>query len=209
MKRATLFAAAALAVMGGTALAQGEDDPMAQLRACSLMEGADRLECLGRLSRAITSAIPSTTKEDRWVISLTRSPVDYSPIATATISSREDDGASAIQLSIRCRGGRTEIVVAGPAISGRGDDYAISYRVNGGQPVQIAAAPAFGAGVAFKTDAVALIQSLPGEGELAVHLSPRVGAPQDVVFSLVALERVRAQIAASCKWPHAIAKPNN
>jgi hypothetical protein len=210
MKRAALFASAALAVMGGVALAQGEDDPMAQLRACSLMQGAARLECLDKLSRAVTSAIPPAAKEDRWIISQTKSPVDYSPIATATISSREDAGGVAMQLSIRCRGGRTEIVVAGPAVSGRDNDYAISYRINGGQPVQIAAtAPAFGAGVAFKADAAALIQSLPGQGELAVDLSPRVGASQDASFSLVGLERVRAKIAASCKWPHAIAKPNN
>ena len=43
MKRAALFALAALAVMGGIAPAQGEDDPVPQLRACSLMEGAARL----------------------------------------------------------------------------------------------------------------------------------------------------------------------
>jgi hypothetical protein len=197
-------------MMGGIALAQGEDDPMAQLRACSLMEGAARLECLDRLSRAVTSAIPPAAKEDRWIVSQTRSPVDFSPIATATISSREDAGGAAMQFSIRCRGGRTEIVVAGPTVSGRGDDYAISYRVNGGQPVQIAAAAlALGTGVGFKTDAVALIQSLPGEGELVVHLSPRVGAPQDASFSLAGLERVRAKIAASCKWPQALANPNN
>jgi hypothetical protein len=115
-----------------------------------------------------------------------------------------------MQLSIRCRGGRTEIAIAGPAISGRSDDYAISYRVNAGQPVQIAAAvPQFGAGVAFRADAVALIQTLPDEGELAVHLSSRVGAPQDASFPLLGLERVRAKIAAPCKWPHAAAKPSN
>jgi hypothetical protein len=210
MKRTVLFVSAALAVIGRIALAQGEDDPMAQLHACSLMEGTDRLECLDRLSRAVTSAIPPAAKEDRWIISQTKSPVDYSPIATATISSREDAGGVAMLFSIRCRGGRTELVVGGPTVSGHGDDYAISYRINGGQPVQIAAtAPVFGAGVAFKVDAVAMIQSLPGEGELAVQLSPRVGASQDASFSLVGLQRVRAKIAASCKWPHAIAKPNN
>jgi hypothetical protein len=204
MKRATLFASAAIAVMGGIALAQGEDDPMARLRACSLMERTDRLECLDRL------AAPPAPKEDRWIISQTMSPLDYSPIATATISSREVAGGSAMQLSIRCRGERTEITVVGAAVAGRGDDYAISLRVNDGQPVQIAAsAPAFGTGVAFKVDAVALILSLPGEGELAVHLSPRVGASQDASFSLVGLETVRTKIAASCKWPQAIAKPNN
>jgi hypothetical protein len=208
MKRAALSASAALAVMGRVALAQGEDDPMARLRACSQMEGAVRLDCLDRLLRDITSAIPPAAKEDRWIISQTESPVDYSPIATATISSREDAGGVPMQLSIRCRGGRTEIVVAGAAVSSRAD--AISYQINGGQPVQIAAtAPAFGSGVAFKVDAVALVQSLPGEGEIAVHLSPRVGAPQNAFFSLVGLDKVRAKIAASCKWPHAIATPNN
>jgi len=81
---------------------------------------------------------------------------------------------------------------------------------NGGQPVQIAAGvPAVGAGVVFKGDAVPLIQSLPSEGELAVHLSPRVGTAQDGIFSLAGLETVRAKIATACKWPHAIAKPNN
>jgi hypothetical protein len=210
MKRATLFASATIAVMGGIAQTQGGDDPMARLRDCSLMEQADRLECLDRLSRAVTPWAPPGPKEDRWIVSQTMSPLDYSPIATATLSSRDVAGGSAMQLSMRCRGGRTEITIAGAAVSGPGDDYAISFRVNGGQPVQIAAsAPAFGAGVAFKVDAVALIQSLPGEGELAVHLSPRVGASQDASFSLVGLETVRTKIAASCKWPQAIAKPNN
>jgi hypothetical protein len=210
MKRAALPFSAGLAVVGGIALAQGADDPLAQLRTCSLMERADRLECLDKLSRAIPPPARTAPKKDRWLISQTTSPVDYTPIATATTSSREVPGGSAMQLSIRCRSGRTELAVAGPAISGHGEDYIISYRVNSDQPVQIAAVvPAFGAGVALKGDAVALIQSLPSEGELAVHLSPRVGAAQDGIFSLVGLETVCAKIAAACKWPHAIAKPNN
>ena len=183
---------------------------MMQLRACSLMKLADRMECLDKLSRALEPAIPLAPREDRWIISQTSSPLDYSPIATATISSREVEGGGAMQFSIRCRGGRTEIVVSGPALIGRGDDYAISYRVGGGQPVQIAAAtPAFGGGIALKADAGALIQSLPGDGEFVLHLSPHVGRPQDAIFSLAGLERVRAKIAAPCGWPHIIAKPNN
>lgn len=208
MRRATLFAAAAL--MGRLALAQGGEDPMGQLRACSLMERADRLECLDKLSRDINPAGPGAPNEDRWIISQTRSPVDYLPIATATISSREDASGSTMQLSIRCRGGRTEMALAGPAISGHGYDYVISYRVNGGQPIHIAAtAPAFGGGAAFNADVVDLIRSLPGDGEFAVHLSGHVGSPQDAIFSLSGLETVRARIASPCKWPHVMAKPNN
>jgi hypothetical protein len=113
-----------------------------------------------------------------------------------------------MQLSIRCRGGRTELAVAGPTISGRGEGYVVSYRVNGSQPLQIAwGVPSFGAGVAFKGDAVSLLHSLPSEGELAVHLSPRVGTAQDGIFPLAGLEAVRAKLAAACKWPHAVANP--
>jgi hypothetical protein len=210
MKRTDLPLPAALAVASGIALAQGADDPMAQLRACSLMERTDRLECLDKLSRATAPSARPVPKAEGWIISQTTSPVDYAPIATATMASREVASESAMQLSIRCRGGRTELALAGPAVSGRGEDYVISYRVNGGQPVQVAAAVAtFGAGVAFKGDAVALLQSLPSKGELAVQLSPRVGTAQDRIFSLVGLETVRAKIAAACKWPHAVATPNN
>jgi hypothetical protein len=210
MKRTGLPLPAALAVVSGIALAQGADDPMAQLRACSLMERTDRLECLDKLSRAVAPSARPAPKREGWIISQTTSPVDYAPIATATIASREAASESAMQLSIRCRGGRTELALAGPAISGRGEDYVISYRVKGGQPVQVAAAvPAFGSGVAFKGDAVGLLQSFPSEGELAVQLSPRVGTAQDGIFSLVGLETVRAKIAAACKWPHAVATPNN
>ena len=92
---------------------------------------------------------------DGWVVSETTSPIDYSPIATATTASRKVGSGLAMQLSIRCRGGRTELAVTGPAITGRGDNYFISYRVNGGQSVQLAGATAaFGDGVALKADVV-------------------------------------------------------
>jgi hypothetical protein len=210
MKRAAIPFAVALAVTSGIALAQGTEDPMAQLRACSLMERAERLECLDKVSRSIAPERRQAPKTDNWIVSETTSPVDYSLIATATTFSRDGPSESAMKLSIRCRGGRTELVVAGPGISGRSDDYAISYRINDGQPLQIAAAvPAFGASVAFAGDVVRLLQSLPDGGSLSIHLAPRAGPAQAGKFSLAGLETVRAKMAAACKWPHAIAKPND
>ncbi len=145
-----------------------------------------------------------------WVVSQTTSPIDYSPIATATTLSRNAAGTSALRLSIRCRGGRTELAVLGGAITGGGDNYYISYRVNGGQSVQLpGVAPAFGDGVAFKGDAAAFLQSLPTEGELAVQVMPLRGGAQLGIFSLNGLETLRAKIGATCKWPHVLANPNN
>ena len=201
MKRATILFTATLAIVQGSGLARAADDPKAPLRICSPMERTDQLECLDK--RAIVPPARPAPRADGWIISQTSSPVDYTPIATATIASREDVSGSRMQLSIRCRSGHAELAVAGPVVSGRGEDYVVSYRINGAQPVQIAAGVAvFSDGVAFRGDAVGLIRSLPGEGELAVHLSPRIGTAQDGIFPLAGLEAVRAKIAVACKWPH-------
>ena len=147
---------------------------------------------------------------DNWIVSETTSPVDYTPIVTATAVSTGGSDGSSMHLSIHCRGGRTELVVAGPAVSRSGVDYVISYRVNDGQPVQLAAgSPSFGTGAAFTGDIVRLLQSLPENGHIAVRISARGGAAQDGRFSLGGLKTVREKLAAACKWPSAVARPHN
>ncbi|WP_076863964.1 hypothetical protein [Bradyrhizobium mercantei] len=198
---------AVAAVMNGVALAQGTEDPMAQLRACSQLGRDARLECLDKLSHAAAPARREASRADNWTISETTSPVDYSPIATATTS---DSADASMKLSIRCRGGRTELSFAGAAISGWSDGYAISYRINDGQPVQVAAtASALGSGVAVAGDVVRLVQSLPDKAVLAVHLSRGAGAAHDATFSLAGVDAMRARMATICKWPLAVARPGN
>jgi len=76
---------------------------------------AARLE----LTASTPTAPPDRSAQggDNWIISETTSPVDYTPIVTATTSSRGGSNGSSMRLSIYCRGGRTELVVAGPAVS--------------------------------------------------------------------------------------------
>jgi len=191
------------------ALAQDTTDPMAHLRACSLMERGQRLECLENLSRNIAPARQAPATEN-WIVSETTSPVDYTPIVTATAFARGNSNGSSMQLSIRCRTGRTELVVTGPAFPRSREDYAISYRINDDQPVQLAAAPpSSGTGVAFTGDVVRLLQSLPEEGEVTIRLVSRAGAAQEGHFLLGGLKSVRDRLAAVCKWPHTVAKPRN
>jgi len=208
MRGATIPVVAGIALTSGIAWTQGAEDPAAQLHDCTPMERAERLECPDKASRPIAPAHQAASKADNWIVSQTTSPVDYSPVATATTSSHDGAAESAMKLSIRCRRGRTELVVAGSGISGRGD-YAIFYRINDGQQVQIAAAPpAFGAGIAFGGDVVRLLQSLPDAGSLSVHLAPRTGTAVDGTFSLGGWESVRAKMIAACKWSHPAEKPN-
>jgi hypothetical protein len=205
MKRVAILLIA-LGGTGGIALAQ---DPMTQLRSCLQKEHAERLGCLNKLTRTIAPQ-HRLASEDDWIVSQTTSPIDYSPIATATTSSRSGTGESVMQLSIRCRGGRTELALAGPGIARGGGDDAISYRINDNPAVQVASAvPAFGPGVAFAGDIVRLVLSLPDSGDLIVLLSPRGGAAHDATFSLAGLDAARAKMAAACKWPRAIAAPNH
>jgi hypothetical protein len=208
MRRVAIRFVAGITLASGIALAQGaEDHPTAQLHDCSPTERADGLECPEKAQR--TTAPRQANKGNDWTISVTTSPVDYSPVATATTSSRDGAGESGMKLSMRCRGGRNELVVAGPGVPGRGDDYAISYRVNDSQGLQIAAAvPTSGTGVAFGGDVVRLLQSLPDGGSLNIHLTSRTGTALDAVFSLGGLEAVRAKMTTVCRWPHPAAKPN-
>ena len=210
MNTAAIPLAVAFVVMRTIAFAQGGGDPVAQLRACSLLEREARLECLEKLSRTVAPPAHSAPGGDNWIVSETTSPVDYTPIVTATTLSRGGSNDSGMQLSIQCRGGRTELVVAGPAVSRTSGEYAISYRVNEGQPVQLAAAsPLSGTGAAFTGDIVRLLQSLPEDGEIAVRLATRTGAAQEGHFLLGGLKVVREKVALACKWPQAVARPRN
>ena len=200
--------AVAFGVASAAAFAQ-TSDPVVQLRACSVMERAERLKCLDDLSRNIDQAT-GPPQADNWIVSETTSPVDYAPIVTATALSSGASDASVKQLTIYCRGGRTELVISGPAVAGGGADYTISYRVNDGQPMQLPASlPSLGIGAAFTGDIVRLLQSLPEDGHIAVRISPRGGAAKDGRFSLGGLKTAREKLAAACRWPHAVAGPHN
>ncbi|WP_271589962.1 hypothetical protein [Bradyrhizobium sp. CCBAU 53415] len=180
---------------------------METLRACSAMEGQARLECLQDLSRKIPPP-GRRVSDDGWLISETTSPVDYSPIVTATTSSVGGSDGASMQLAIHCRKGRTEVVVAGPAVSRSASEYAVSFQLNAEQPMQLTAvSPSSGSGVAFGGDVVQLLRSLPDDGHIVVRLSIRTGVVQEGQFPLGGFKNVREKVGAACKWPHAVARP--
>src|SRR5258705_4857761 len=89
MKTVAIPLFVAFEVGSAVAFAQGTSDPVADLRACSVMEREARLECLEKLSRSIAPpARPAAPVGDNLVVSETTSPVDYTPIVTATTPSR-------------------------------------------------------------------------------------------------------------------------
>jgi hypothetical protein len=212
MKIATICLALAFALASASALAQGSGDPIEKPRSCSLLADAERLKCLEILSRDITPSPPARAAAspapgavpaaNNWILSVTTSPVDYTPVAIAIASSSVGPDGSAMQLSIQCRGGRTDLVIGGPALTRRAEDYVVSYSVNDGQPVVVATGtPASGTGVAVRGDVVRLLASLPDRGEVAFRVTARQGAALEGRYALAGLKVVLDRLAVPCKWP--------
>lgn len=215
MKIVTIYMALVLGLTSAGALAQVAGAAMEKLRVCSVLADTERLDCLDKLSREISppsrpaSATPTppgaaAAAADNWIVSETTSPVDYTPVAIATaLSTAGPDGAK-LQLSIQCRGGRTDLVIAAPAITRRTEDYVVSYGVDGGQPVALAAgAPASGTGLAIKGDIVRLLALLPDRGEVAFRVTAREGVAVEGRYAIAGLKTVRDRLAVPCKWPAA------
>lgn len=208
MRIATICVAFSFAAASVGALAQGASDPMDKLRACSTLAPAERLECLDKLSREIAPSTTASTAPtgappaDNWIVSETTSPIDYTPVAVATASS------ATLQLSIQCRGGRTDLVIAGPALTRRGEDYVVSYGVNDSPPVVVAAGtPASGTGVAIRGDVVRLLASLPDRGDIAFRIAARQGPALEGRYALAGLKTVLDRLAVPCRWPAAAGAP--
>ena len=212
MKTATICVAFAFGLASAGALAQSAGEAMEKLRACSLLAHGERLECLEKLSRDIgppppprpaASLAPGVAPAaDNWIVSETTSPLDYTPVAIATASSSGGTDGATLQLSIQCRGGRTDLVIGGPALTRRVEDHVVSYAVNDGQPVVVAVGtPAFGTGVAIKGDVVRLLAALPDRGEVAFRVTNRQGAALEGRYDLGGLKSLLNRLAVPCKWP--------
>lgn len=135
-----------------------------------------------------------------WIVSETMSPVDYRPVVVAT--ARSELGGASMQLSIVCRGGRSEMAITAPAITRRGEEYTITYSLNGAQPVTItSASPSSGAGTAFRGDVLRLLATFPEEGEIAIRVTNRQGAVLEGSFPLNGLKMVRSRLTVACPVP--------
>jgi hypothetical protein len=211
MRPAVLPLVAFLCGVSEFASAQAGGGPVSDLKACLQEDDVARLRCLDQPPRRAaqsSASVPGTT--DHWVLTETTSPVDYSPLLTATVSSRSDSERAPSLLSISCRGGRTELVVTGNGASKRvanvADDVMVAYRINGQQAVQQRwNTTTGGESASFRGDVVSFLRSLPDQGEMSVRVFDRQGVLHEGVFLLGGVSVVRERMAAVCKWPGATA----
>jgi hypothetical protein len=146
-------------------------------------------------------SLPRSTAGN-WIISETSSPVDYTPVVVAMARSQDNAEHSTMVLSINCRNGRTNLMITGSAISGRNDEYVISYRINRDNPVDVGAGSTpLGAGVAIQGDVVGLLQSFPDQGDISIRFAVKGGSAREATFSLGGFNSVKTKMARACNWP--------
>jgi hypothetical protein len=148
-------------------------------------------------------------RDPNWIISETTSPVDYAPVMTAAIRLPFSVKHAPTTFAIRCRGGRTELLVRteGTWRASRTRELQVDYQINDQPLVKLIwTASPDGKTAIYRDDAVGLLQSLPDGARLKIEVLDEPGPSHEATFQLTGLDAVREKIAVACKWPPAANK---
>jgi hypothetical protein len=154
-----------------------------------------------------------------WIISETKSPVDYSPQISATIFSALLPGGPRTSFSMHCRRGRTEAVFEIPDFARYppSSSFVMEYLVVSQEAIRTHSVErrwvqqrgveqrwnelSRSIDVSFAGDAVRFLKSLPDDGVLSLRVRDREGISHDAEFHFTGFKPVREKLAAACKWP--------
>ena len=144
-----------------------------------------------------------------WTVSETTSPVDYSPLVTATILARSETRNAPTALVVRCRGRRTELGLRmeGSARASRGGEIPVAYQINDQPMVKLRwIASADGKTANYKEDATALLQSFSEDARLKIIVPDGSGRDSEAAFQLAGWNVIRDKIATACMWTSTASK---
>lgn len=144
-----------------------------------------------------------------WTVSETTSPVDYSPLVTATILARSETRNAPTALVVRCRGRRTELGLRmeGSARASRGGEIPVAYQINDQPMVKLRwIASADGKTANYKEDATALLQSFSEDARLKIIVPDGSGRDSEAAFQLAGWNVIRDKIATACTWTSTASK---
>jgi hypothetical protein len=154
-----------------------------------------------------------------WIISETKSPVDYTPQISATILSTLFEGNPKMSFSMHCRRGRTEAMleIADFARYPLGSSFEIEYLVVSQEAIRNRSVErrwvrqrgveqrwnelSQSIQASFTGNVIGFLKSLPDDGVLSVRVRDREGISHDADFHLASFNPVREKLAAACKWP--------
>lgn len=147
-----------------------------------------------------------------WVISETTSPLDYSPLVTASIrsTSRVKDAPSA--LAVRCRGQHTELVIRtdGSWTATRSSELRVDYQVNDHPAVGLQwILSSDGKTATYRDDPISFLQSLPDGARLKINVADRASSSHEAMFQIDGWDVVRNKIGTACNWARTTEKTSS
>lgn len=156
-----------------------------------------------------STSAPSGTQGSGWTVSETTSPVDYSPLVTATILARSETKNAPTALVVRCRGRRTELGLRmeGSPRASRGGEIPVAYQINDLPMVKLRwTASADGKTANYREDATALLQSFSEDARLKIIVPDGSGRDSEAAFQLAGWNVIRDKIATACMWTSTASK---
>jgi hypothetical protein len=151
------------------------------------------------------------SREENWIVSETKSPVDYSPLMIATIRSKSDAGDGQNILSVRCSTHHIEVMVGmnGEWNRRRGKALKADYQIND-QPMvhEQWRVSADGTGAILRHP-VGFLRSIPDGATLKVGVAQKRSARRDALFQLNGLDAVRQKVGILCTPVTARTSPEN
>jgi hypothetical protein len=198
--------AVALSILSQEVCSQPADDAIARVKACFQLARVQQAKCLEDLARKLADKNNQNSEEPAarsWIVSETMSPVDYSPMITATTSSQPVAKDAPAIFIIRCRSQRTDLLVSteGSWRASRANELQVDLTVNEQPAVRMQwIASSDGRTAIFKGDPVRFLRSLPDGGRIMVSVFDWQGMAHEASFQLTGLDVIRQKIAAACKW---------
>lgn len=145
---------------------------------------------------------PPARPASAWVVSETTSPIDYSPLISATIRSAPPSASDSF--TIRCRGGKIELAVGTAKVWGAlpTREIFVDVRIDREAPLRTRWQLSDDGRVAtLRDDAAGLLRLLPDHASLSLTtMSPPATNPI-VRFELSDLEAIRKRVDATCETP--------
>jgi hypothetical protein len=179
-------------------------DALDRLKACAQFQGTERLKCVDGLLEEMNEKPDVQAQGPNWIISETRSPVDYRPQVSALITARASSQNAPAAFAIHCRAQRTELLVSTTGIWNlpKERDVKVVYRINEEAPVeQRWKSVESGKILAFPGDVIGFLRSVPDGARVLVQVYAGKSQPNENTFQLAGLDRVRRKVATACNWP--------
>jgi hypothetical protein len=170
------------------------------------------------IARPVEADRPSATthakaEQTKWIFSETTSPVDYSPLVSATIWPRQQVNSGLSGLTISCRAKRIALSLRlmGDLDVPRWGEIWIDSQIGDQRPAKQRWTwdEQQGTTLLYEGDPIALLQSIPDGARLRFGVGDSKGARHMATYHLFGLDAARKKVASACAVPSSSAQASS